>query len=367
MYRGIVPETSVSRATGRPGGIPLSKRRLGETYIAGSGAVMGGLLVGLLANGELPADTFFLGLGSVCALLGLTYWLQRLNFDSDQVWYAAECGALGMGVFTLLLVGAQFTSRLASVPPTLTVGLVVAVAASTSGGILAGVAHELHRSRRQLSVRNDVLHRVLQHYLRNDMMVVLSRLDEVKSRTDGPERRKLETAERKIDTLLALTDTVSQVNGSRGQSSLATVDVAALVRQRVTHLREVHPDIELATELPETARVETDEQVGLVVDNVVESAIRYSTDRPVLRIAGFVDGDEFVIRVEDEGATIPAADLSELATGDHELSDCGRGVELWLVNWLTERSGGRVTVETDASPRRIDLRFDRSKCRDTWL
>jgi signal transduction histidine kinase len=367
MYRDIVCEPSVSSATGRSGGVHLSKRRLGVTYITGTGAVMGGLLVGLLANGGLPAGVVFFGLVSVCALLALTYWFRRLDLDSDQVWHAAECGALAMGLVTLLLVGARFTSRLASAPPTLAVGLVAVVATSTSGGVLVGVAHELHRSRRQLSVRNDVLQRVLQHYLRNDMMVVLSRLDEVKSRTDDPERRKLETAERKIDTLLALTDTVSRVNGSREQRSLATVDVAPLVRQRVTHLREVHPDVELATDLPETARVETDERVGLVVDNVVESAVRYSTDRPVLRIAGFVDGDEFVLRVEDEGETIPAADLSELTTDGHERFNCGRGVELWLVRWLTERSGGRVTVETDASPRRIDLRFDRSESLDSWL
>jgi len=357
----------VRNVTRRPGGLCLSKQRLGEAYIAGIGVVLGGVLAGLLVSEEVPAGVFLLGLASVCGLVALTYWLHRLDLDSDGVWYAAECGALATGVVTLIFLGAQLTSRLVAVSPTLTVALAAAIAVSTTGGVLVGVARELRRSTQQLSLRNDVLYRVLRHYLRNDMMVVLARLDDVKSSVDGPERRKLETAERKIDTLLALTDNVCQVNGSPEDSPAATVDIAPLVRQRVSHLRQAHPDLELVTDLPETARVEADERVGLVVDNVVESAIRYSTDRPALRLEGVVDGDEFVLRVTDEGATIPDADLSALATGACESFESGRGVELWLVHWLTERSGGRVAVEMEATPRRIELRLDRAESRNSRL
>lgn len=351
----------------RPEELRLSKRRLGEAYITGSGAVLGGLLVGLVTNGGVPVAIFLLGLSSVCALVTLSYWFRRLDLSNEQVWHATECGALVTGVFALLLVGAQLTSQLVAVSPTVTVGLVVAIAVSTTGGALVGVAHELRRSTRQLSLRNDVFYRVLRHHLRNDMTVVLARLDEVKSSVDEPDRQKLETAERKIDTLLALTDNVCQVNGSREHRSLDTVDVASVVRQRVTGLRQAHPDIDLTTDLPETARIETHGRIGLVVDTLVESAIRYSTDCPALRIEGFVDGEEFVVHVEDEGGTIPEADLSALAAGGCELVTGGRGVEMWLVHWLAERGGGQLTVETEATPRWIELRFDQTESRDSWL
>jgi len=348
-------------------GFPLSKRRLGETYIAGTGAVMGTLLVALLARGGVPAGVFVVGFVSVCALVSLTCWLGRLDLDSEQVWYVAECGALATGVLTLLFFGTQLTARLVSTSPTLTVGMVVAVTASTGGGVLVGLAHELQRSTRALSLRNQVLHRVLQHYLRNDMTVVLAQIDHVKATVDGPERGKLETAERKIGTLLALTDNVCAVDGSGGPCPRVTVDIVTVVRERVANLRQSHPEVEIVTDLPETGSIEADDRIGLVVNNVVESAVRYSTGQPVLRIEGFVDDGEFVVRIADEGATIPEADLSALASGDSDTFECGRGIELWLVHWLTERSGGQVTVGTDHSPRWIELRFDRTANRESLL
>lgn len=345
---------------GRTDAFTLTERELGEAYLLGTAVVLAGILASTAGG---PGGWSGLGLFAVGGLAVVGYWLRSLRFDRRQVWRVAEFGALGTGLGTAFVVGGHLVERTLTVSGTLTALLTAAIAAATLGGALVGVAVESQRLSRRLSVRNAVLHRVLRHNLRNDMTVVLANLDDAKRGVEGPERERIATAERKIQALVDLVDNVREVSVANGPVShpRRPVDLAALVAARVDHLTHADADVDIETDLSEDAWARAEEQFALVVDHLAESAVIHSDRRPTLRVAVSVERDDVVLRVEDVGCSIPDSDLSALAGKREKPLDHGRGVELWLVYWLTERSDGAIRVETDADVRAIEIRLSRAR------
>jgi signal transduction histidine kinase len=270
-------------------------------------------------------------------------------------------GELGTGTATIcLVVGPLFVdSPVVSQP--LTVSPLTIITMSTIGGALVGVAVESQRSKRQMEIRHSVLDRILRHNLRNDMNVVLANLKTAKSRVDGPERGQLTTVERKIEQLLDLVDNIRRVDTSFGTRSCVPVriELVSLLETRVADLRQSHPDLELSTDFPDQAWVYAEEQFPLVIDNFVQSAIMYSTEAPSLHVEVTV-AEEVVLRLDDVGHTIPDPDLSALTTGQEGRLTHGRGVELWLATWLTERSDGEMTIDAEGDSRSITVTLTRA-------
>jgi signal transduction histidine kinase len=342
----------------------LTKRELGEAYLLATGVVLAGVLGGLLfLRTQQVTPLFVVGALFVGGLVVVTYWLRRFSFGTAQVWRIATWGALGTASVTACIVGGQLTTQVLSVSHQLTIALIAITAAGTVSGTLVGMVIESHRTTQRVTVRNSVLQRVLRHNLRNDMSVVLSHVEEVKTNVDEPHQGKLGTAEKKIDALVNLVDNIRQVdttiepkNGRR-----EPVDLVPLVEGRVAELRRTHSDadLDLDTELPEQAWAHAEEQFGLVIDNVVESAIMNHGGRPTLHITVTVDDDAVTIRIDDVGRTIPEPDLSVLTAGPEERLIHGQGVELWLVAWLTERSNGELSVDTDGDSRRLTITLPR--------
>ncbi|MFB6088110.1 MAG: sensor histidine kinase [Haloarculaceae archaeon] len=346
----------------RPVAARLTKRSLGEGYLVGTSAVLASVLVGVLMV-ERPVALYWL-LGGVAAALPIPVvaWLDRLDLDTGQVWYVAECAAFGTGFAAVALVGAEVTAGLLSVSAEQTVVLAALVATTTAVGALVGIARELQRSTQRLSLRNRVLHRILRHNLRNDMTVVLAQLEDVKSRVDEPERETLDAAQRKIQAFVDLTDKARQVDiaTTDGESAATALDLAALVGDRIADLREVHPDLSIEADLPDSAWVYAERQFGLVIDNVVESAIVHGGAEPDLHVTCTVEGDRVVLCIADDGGTIPDNDLSAVASGTEDDLNHGYGVELWLVYWLVERNEGSVAVDTDGDSRNIEISLPRA-------
>lgn len=339
----------------------VTKRSLGESYIVGTGIVLGGLLaIELLGEGGEGILWGSIGLIPVLALVGGFYWLGYLGLDSEQVWTVAECSALAMGAGTLLLFALEvLTQELAlGAGDTLLVGSSIATVAGA--GAFGGVVWELHRSKRRLGLRNEVMHRVLRHNLRNDMTVVLCLLDEIEATANEHQQQPLDEARAKIDGLVEMTDKVRQVNFTATTPGSPTnrVDLADVVETRVEEIRAEHPDTTIETDLPERAVAPVDGEFGVVIDNVVESGLTRAGEPPEMHITVDKKRGSVVLEFEDFTGTIPEADLSAVAAGSETDLEHGFGVELWLVHWLVEVNGGSVTFETDGDTRRIRIELD---------
>ncbi|MEF8785973.1 MAG: ATP-binding protein [Haloarculaceae archaeon] len=340
----------------------VSKRSLGEGYIVATGAVLGTVLVVKMGVAG-PAGLFWvLASGvSVGILVGAAYWLQRLDLSSDQVWLVSNCSALGLGMGTTGLVIAEIAT------PTATVVTVdVAVLGTTLGaaavlGTLGGVVVILHRSNQDLQRQNAVLHRILRHNLRNDMSVVLCHLDDIEASTDGEPSQTARQAKKKIKSFVRLTDRVRQANVGLTDpaETQKSRDVTALVEARVSQLRQENPELTVKLDLSEQAFASVGETFGLVVDNLVESALSDGTTAPQLRLCVETDRDTVRLLVEDINQTIPAADLTAVSAGSETALEHGFGVELWLVKWLVEANDGTVTFEMSEDRHQVTIELDR--------
>jgi len=347
----------------------VTKRQLGEGYIAGTSVVLVGILLwAILSMTGVMSLWLVVLVVPVLALGGQTVWFHRLDLDGGQVWSVAMYAALGLGVVTVLLVLSHLAMETLTVSPELTIALTVLLATGVVGGVLVGISMELHAQTRQLTLRNAVLYRLLRHNLRNDMTVVLAQLDEVKQDVGTENRGTLETAEQKIYALVELTDKVRQLNLMlEREPGTSTIDLASIIEHRIDVLERTYSNVDIEATLPETAQVVADEQFGIVLDNIVESALQTERTDIELTVECTVGEREVTLVIEEDTQKLPEPDLSVIASESVQQLEHGDSMELWLVYWLTEHNGGDLDIETESDTRRITITLERDNPDDSRL
>jgi signal transduction histidine kinase len=340
----------------------VTKRVLGESYIAATGLLLGLVLVGrLLVDGPAAMMWGTAGAVPVVVLVASIYWFDRIGFGDDQVWTVAVYSAVSLGF------GSVFVVVLETVPEVAfssgeTFLLVTGLGMLTVAGGLAGVVRELRRTNRRLTLRNQVLHRVLRHNLRNDMSVVLCLLDELEAEADADpaQRERVGRARDRIESLVDLTDKVRKVSATVDETGAPPepVDISALVDRRVERLRAEYP-IDVETDLPDSTMARINGEFELVLDNIIQSAAE-NADSPELCVSLDTDATTVALRVEDRDWALPDADLSAVTNGAETALEHGLGLELWLVYWLVDSNGGDIEVATADGARRVDIHLDRA-------
>ena len=193
----------------------------------------------------------------------------------------------------------------------------------------------------------ELLNRVLRHNLRNELTVIEGYTDFVHDPPEGmdiqakirrPLRRLVSLSERareletiaKTDrkpTRLDPTDLLSSVaDRHREQSPASTVTVSV----------ETDRDICAGTEL-ETA-----------LDELVANAITHDPDdQTAVSLSAHDDGDWVVVRVADDGPGIPPMEVAVVDAGQETPLEHGKGLGLWLVNWVATQYGGSFQLSAE--------------------
>ncbi|MFT4923879.1 MAG: hypothetical protein ACI8XM_003111 [Haloarculaceae archaeon] len=340
----------------------VTKRDLAESYITGTGTILAIILLGRMVL-EGPEGLLWAGVGSlpIVSLVGTAYWANQLNLEGDQIWEIAMYSAAALGLAATALLVLDVTTQVLTFAGADTFLIATCLATTTAVGALAGFVRELQRTNQRLGLRNTVLHRVLRHNLRNDMTVLLCLLDELETTAEEDQQELIDQSRRRIRGLVNLTDKVRQVNVTVNQqmATTTTVDLVSLVEDRLERLKKEYPSLTVETDLPDSALVTATEQFGLVLDNVVQSAVT-SGENPVFEITVRTTPKTVQLCLEDQSDSIPDADLTALATQDETELEHGLGVELWLVYWLVESSDGDIRIERADGIRRIEVTLDRA-------
>ena len=95
-------------------------------------------------------------------------------------------------------------------------------------------------------------------------------------------------------------------------------------------------------------RVDRDSMI-LVMDNLLDNAIRYSADNRSIRIAIRNDPPNVVIEIEDRGIGIPAHDLQTVQrkyVRGRRVPPAGSGLGLSIVARIVADHGGRFVLES---------------------
>jgi PAS domain S-box-containing protein len=223
-------------------------------------------------------------------------------------------------------------------------------------GTLGVIRDITDRKRREQ--RLSVLNRVLRHNLRNDLNVVLMRLEGLVEEY-GIDDSRVDVVREKGRRLVEFGDTARALDRRLEQleGDATTRNVTGLVRKQCEAVRETYPGATVEFDAPGNCPARADEMVDLAVENLLENAVTHGwgadgdadvandpKDRTVsVRVEP--DGRETVVRIADDGPGIPDAELEALSGQERALRHTS-GLGLWVAKWCVEWNDGQLTIDS---------------------
>jgi two-component system phosphate regulon sensor histidine kinase PhoR len=141
----------------------------------------------------------------------------------------------------------------------------------------------------------------------------------------------------------------------RGALNGEPVDMVGLVKEVADSYadRAEERRIRLRTELLPGSSIRGDRaQLGLLLSNLVDNALRYTAPRGTVRIRLDSIDDKVILRVADTGEGIPASELPRIFERFYRVDKArarrtgGTGLGLAIVRHVAESHGGTVTVQS---------------------
>ena len=230
--------------------------------------------------------------------------------------------------------------------PVLEYGQVVAIA-----GVLRDVTDEYRRNR-QLAVMDHLL----RHSIRNEMNVVLGTASRIADRASATlaadassaVHTDVETIRRAATGLLTTAekqrDVIDLLCRERAPRPVA---VEPAVRRAVDAARALEPTGEISSTCPPGATALALPELEDALAELVENAVRHADGRPNVHVDVTVTETTVTVAVVDNCPPVPPTERHVIADRwevDHLRHTAGMG--LWLVYWVADRSGGRLSFDT---------------------
>jgi signal transduction histidine kinase len=224
--------------------------------------------------------------------------------------------------------------------------------AGTFNDLIGRLRASLQRERR---FRADAAHNMF-----TPLTAIQSELDVTlrNPRSNAEYREALETVQRHTVDLSEMLDelmTLSQIEGRGDRPETARVEVGAVVRSRVDRVRARADDqgVSLDCRVPPEAEAQVEsEDLALVVDHLLDNALKYTPEDGSVQVTVRRNGEAVVLRVSDTGIGFSpdAADRlfdrfyrgAEAANGT-----TGGGLGLSIVRALVRSYGGTIAARSD--------------------
>ena len=217
--------------------------------------------------------------------------------------------------------------------------------------------------------------RRLDHEIKNPLTGLRAALVNLKEeKTDEERQRAVGNANRAVERLIRLLTDLRKLSELEERTiERYPVDVPELLEDVVT-AAHVNPSYErreinlLIPKVPSPFPVITGDPdlLLLAVYNLVENALKFTSENDSIEVRAMEDGRAIVIEVADTGPGIPSGDLSkifeELYRGSNARGTEGSGLGLALVNRIATLHGGGVGVrssQTDPRGTVFTLRLPR--------
>lgn len=160
----------------------------------------------------------------------------------------------------------------------------------------------------------------------------------------------------RLDQLVAniLLSSRLEADAFRPQSSAIDVESSMRrIQERQLHVfKERGGDLLLEASGPLIARGD-EEAVDVIVRNLVDNALKYSAEKPVVHMRARADGNQIVIEVQDNGIGLTAADQARIfrkfyraPTGEIRHAK-GSGLGLFIASGLARAMRGELTVQSE--------------------
>jgi PAS domain S-box-containing protein len=220
--------------------------------------------------------------------------------------------------------------------------------------------------RREREQRVAVLERVLRHNLRNQLNVVRGEADRILVEDDlDPEASRAAAANivRATDELLDISEQARRfrevvAGDDRGPG---VRDLAGILPAAAAEIDAEYPDATVDVEVPEGVAVYAHDVIGVAFGSVLEMLADASGGAcdVAVRVTEVTSGT-VTLEILDRAMGLGSADLDVVGEGVETPVAHPQGVELWLLRWSVEHSGGEFGVDTTSEQPRIELRLRRA-------
>lgn len=196
----------------------------------------------------------------------------------------------------------------------------------------------------------DVLTRMLQHDIRNDLQLIQGHGELVKDHVETEGHSHLETMLEATDDAVALTGSARELSETMMESGPEpeSLSLAPTLQSEIDSLAENYPDADVSVDgsIPE-AHVVADDLLDSVFRNLLRNAIQHNDkETPAVTVSAAREGEHVTIQIADNGPGVPDDRKESLfGKGKKGLASDGTGIGTYLVETLVRRYGGTVRVE----------------------
>jgi len=227
------------------------------------------------------------------------------------------------------------------------------------GGVVLNTLFLVREIRR--NEQHDAFINAVTHELKTPVASVRLYLETLQARQIDEAKRNefyrvmLEDCDRLLATIEQILRT-GRAGVSARRLNLTAIDLGGVVAGCVARARMLHPlpaeSLEYTPGPPITILGDPDE-VQAAILNLIENAVKYSGDDVKVSVrTATVDKGYAAVRVRDEGAGIPRAELKQIFKRFHRIPGPaaarvkGAGLGLYIVRSVAKRHGGRVWAES---------------------
>ena len=218
--------------------------------------------------------------------------------------------------------------------------------------------------RKKAQQREEFLHSLLRHDIRNKIQVIqgyLQLLDEDENLSEKGEEY-IQSAEKGVKTSIDLIEKIRTLREAN-QEEIEEMDVKPVLNEAIDNLKDQMIDMELEVEMDsdEGFKVKAGPLLKEVFFNLIENSIRHS-DGKKIRISSKEYSEEIVCIIEDDGKGIPNDEKEKiLKKGYTSDKEKGTGLGLFLIQKLLEVYEGKIEVkDSELGGARFDVHLKKS-------
>jgi signal transduction histidine kinase len=199
-----------------------------------------------------------------------------------------------------------------------------------------------------------VLSRVLRHNIRNELTIILGRLDMKEAqdrRLDATVVDDLNRIERAAHRILRIAEKARRVDRFDLSQEKETRNVTELLGEQIETLAGEYPEVEIETDLPEYVPAPTYGTISIAFYELLENASIHN-DAAEKRISISIDtslASTAEVTIRDNGPGIRQAEVKPILQETETPLEHGSSIGLWLTRWVVNDHGGELEITGDAS------------------
>ncbi|WP_176765333.1 MEDS domain-containing protein [Halovenus aranensis] len=221
--------------------------------------------------------------------------------------------------------------------------------------------HDLARSRRQVTQREqrlDVVSRILRHNIRNDLNVVrtnLELIEEENSLTETDSKR-LETAIEHVNDVFEIADKARAVQQTLDHLRVETLALDETLARAVDRAEAAVPGATISIDGESETTVVADSNLDDAVVELLTAILDNQEEQPSVSLTCSTPAEGTLrLDIQAPDALFPASDRAALERGSETQLEHGRGLGLWLANWIIENGHGTLAFPAEGPQLRIEL------------